>query len=48
MTLSTEDFEDYVLANVAEFVSSMREADETLREGQTRLATEVFEELEEL
>ena len=41
-----EEFEDYVLANAPEFVASLSQADQDLREGRTRTAAEVFAELE--
>jgi len=46
MPIDSDAFEDYVLSNAPEFVASMAEAEEDLREGRTRPAEEVLAEIE--
>ena len=40
--LTTEQLEDWVLANLPEFIESMNEADEDLTAGRTRSLADVF------
>lgn len=40
--LTTEQLEDWVLANMPEFIESMNEADEDLAAGRTRSMADIF------
>lgn len=46
MPIDSDAFEDYVMANAPEFVASMREAEEDVREGRTRPAEEIIAEID--
>jgi prevent-host-death family protein len=45
IAIRQDELEDFILSRAPEFAESMRQADEDLRDGRTRSASDVFAEL---